>query len=103
MDSCARTRPGVATIQPGSGQCSAWSSGCAAGLIPALATTRGLPSMCGIAGFAYVDPSHPVDRELLGRMTTVMRHRSPDADRFHLGPGVGLGHQRLSLMEVAGG
>src|SRR6266704_2810613 len=103
MDSCARTKPGVATIQPGSGQCSVWSCGCAAGPIPALATTRGLPSMCGIAGFAYMDPSHPVDRELLGRMTTVMRHRGPDADGFHLGPGVCLGLRRLSIIDVAGG
>src|SRR5262245_40157585 len=59
--------------------------------------------MCGIAGFAFVDHTHPVDRELLSRMTTVMRHRGPDADGFHVGPGVGLGHRRLSIIDVAGG
>jgi len=31
--------------------------------------------MCGIAGFAFTDPRHPVDRELLGRMTDILRHR----------------------------
>jgi asparagine synthase (glutamine-hydrolysing) len=59
--------------------------------------------MCGIAGFAFVDQRHPVDRELLKRMTAVMRHRGPDADGFHIGPGVGLGHRRLSIIDLAGG
>ena len=59
--------------------------------------------MCGIAGFAFTDPRHPVDRELLGRMTGVLRHRGPDADGFHLGPGVGLGHRRLSIIDLATG
>jgi len=59
--------------------------------------------MCGIAGFAFVDHTHPVDRELLSRMTTVMHHRGPDADGFHVGPGVGLGHRRLSIIDVEGG
>jgi asparagine synthase (glutamine-hydrolysing) len=59
--------------------------------------------MCGIAGFSFVDPGHPVDRELLRQMTAVMRHRGPDADGFHIGAGVGLGHRRLSIIDVAGG
>ncbi|HXG05456.1 MAG TPA: asparagine synthase (glutamine-hydrolyzing) [Candidatus Binatia bacterium] len=59
--------------------------------------------MCGIAGVAYADPRHPVGRDLLRRMTDVMRHRGPDADGFHLGAGVGFGHRRLSIVDVAGG
>ena len=59
--------------------------------------------MCGIAGFAFTDARHPVDRELLGRMTDVLRHRGPDADGFHLGPGVGLGHRRLSIIDLSTG
>jgi asparagine synthase (glutamine-hydrolysing) len=59
--------------------------------------------MCGIAGFAFTDPRHPVDRELLGRMTGVLRHRGPDADGSHFGPGVGLGHRRLSIIDLATG
>jgi asparagine synthase (glutamine-hydrolysing) len=59
--------------------------------------------MCGIAGVAYADPRHPVGRDLLRRMTEVMRHRGPDADGFHLGAGVGFGHRRLSIIDVAGG
>lgn len=59
--------------------------------------------MCGIAGIAYADPGHPVDRDLLQRMTDVLVHRGPDADGFHVGRGVGLGHRRLSIIDVAGG
>lgn len=59
--------------------------------------------MCGIAGIVYADPTHPVEAHLLRRMTGVMAHRGPDADGFHLGPGVGLGHRRLSIIDVGGG
>ena len=59
--------------------------------------------MFGIAGFAFNDPRHPVDRQLLGRMTHVLRHRGPDADGSHFGPGVGLGHRRLSIIDLATG
>src|SRR3990172_2495865 len=96
-------RRGAATARPGSGPCFASSSGCAGGRTGAPAPTRGPASMCGIAGFAFVDQRHPVDRELLKRMTAVMRHRGPDADGFHVGPGVGLGHRRLSIIDLAGG
>ena len=59
--------------------------------------------MCGIAGIVYTDPRHPVDEALLRRMSDVMSHRGPDGDGFHLGPAVGLGHRRLSIIDVAGG
>jgi asparagine synthase (glutamine-hydrolysing) len=59
--------------------------------------------MCGIAGFAFTDPHHPVDRELLDRMTGALRHRGPDADGSHFGPGVGMGHRRLSIIDLATG
>jgi asparagine synthase (glutamine-hydrolysing) len=59
--------------------------------------------MCGIAGVVYTDPAHPVDAELLRRMTDSMRHRGPDAAGFHVARGVGLGHRRLSIIDVTGG
>ena len=59
--------------------------------------------MCGIAGVVFTDPRHPVDRGVLGRMTDVIRHRGPDADGFHVGPGVGLGHRRLSIIDLSTG
>lgn len=36
-------------------------------------------------------------------MTDSLRHRGPDGSGFHLDPGVGLGHRRLAIIDVAGG
>jgi asparagine synthase (glutamine-hydrolysing) len=58
--------------------------------------------MCGLAGI-YRPNGAPVDRDLLTRMTTVLAHRGPDGDGYHTEPGVGLGHRRLSIIDVAGG
>lgn len=58
--------------------------------------------MCGLAGI-YHPNGNPVDRGLLARMTGVLAHRGPDGDGFHVEPGVGLGHRRLSIVDVAGG
>ncbi len=51
----------------------------------------------------YTDPGRPADRGILQRMTDVMTHRGPDAAGFYAGRGVGLGHRRLSIIDVAGG
>jgi asparagine synthase (glutamine-hydrolysing) len=59
--------------------------------------------MCGIAGIVHTDPGHPVSHELLRRMTTAMAHRGPDADGFHFGRGAGLGHRRLSIIDLSTG
>ncbi|MHC5210069.1 MAG: asparagine synthase (glutamine-hydrolyzing) [Planctomycetota bacterium] len=59
--------------------------------------------MCGITGWA-ARPGGPLpDRATLERMTEAMRHRGPDGDGYHLEQGVGLGHRRLSIIDVAGG
>ncbi len=58
--------------------------------------------MCGLAGI-YHPNRGPVDRALLARMTTVLAHRGPDGEGFHVEPGVGFGHRRLSIVDVAGG
>ena len=58
--------------------------------------------MCGLAGIYHADGG-PVDRSLLVRMTTALAHRGPDGDGFHVEAGVGLGHRRLSIVDVAGG
>ena len=59
--------------------------------------------MCGIAGIVYATAAAPIDRELLGRMTGVMRHRGPDAQGISLWPGAGFGHRRLSIIDLATG
>ncbi|MHB8872435.1 MAG: asparagine synthase (glutamine-hydrolyzing) [Myxococcaceae bacterium] len=56
--------------------------------------------MCGIAGiFNYAEPDRPVDRDLLTRMTRVLRHRGPDDEGFHVDGAIGLGHRRLSIVD----
>jgi asparagine synthase (glutamine-hydrolysing) len=60
--------------------------------------------MCGICG-VVVGPHSPriVKESTLVRMRDVMTHRGPDGAGLHLAPGVGLGHRRLSIIDVAGG
>jgi asparagine synthase (glutamine-hydrolysing) len=59
--------------------------------------------MCGIAGKFNFDRTRPVDRHLLTAMTSVVAHRGPDADGFFVGAGIGLGHRRLSIIDLSTG
>jgi len=59
--------------------------------------------MCGIAGIFDYRGRRDADRRLLRRMTDVIVHRGPDGDGFHYAPGVGLGHRRLAIVDLAGG
>src|SRR3954463_12751061 len=59
--------------------------------------------MCGIAGRFNYDAFRPVDRDVLEAMTDSMTHRGPDASGFHLAPGIGLGHRRLSIIDLSTG
>lgn len=59
--------------------------------------------MCGIAGILDHRGYATIDRGLLGRMTGALRHRGPDGDGFHFAPGIGLGHRRLAIIDLAGG
>ena len=58
--------------------------------------------MCGIAGLWRPD-SAPVDSDALRRMARALRHRGPDDEGYFEAPGIGLGHRRLSIIDVAGG
>ncbi|MDQ3918873.1 MAG: asparagine synthase (glutamine-hydrolyzing), partial [Acidobacteriota bacterium] len=58
--------------------------------------------MCGIAGiFHYAEQERPVDRELLVRMTRALEHRGPDDEGFYVEGPVGLGHRRLSIVDLS--
>jgi asparagine synthase (glutamine-hydrolysing) len=59
--------------------------------------------MCGIAGRFNFNPSRPVDPQVLAAMTDAIAHRGPDAAGYHRGPGIGLGHRRLSIIDLATG
>lgn len=60
--------------------------------------------MCGINGIAFSSKSQRViDAAVLEHMRDVIRHRGPDdSGSFIAGP-IGLGHRRLSIVDVAAG
>jgi asparagine synthase (glutamine-hydrolysing) len=58
--------------------------------------------MCGIAGIFYPATPRPVDPARVAAMTSALAHRGPDGEGIWTAPGVGLGHRRLSIIDVAG-
>jgi len=59
--------------------------------------------MCGIAGyFGHPDPSIP-RRATVARMVGAIAHRGPDDRGVFVDDNVGLGHARLSIIDVASG
>jgi len=78
--------------------------------------------MCGIAGAAWNRPELVIDRDVLTRMTTAIRHRGPDDAGFFFSADqalpsqtlssqafsssqtqCALGHRRLSVIDLSGG
>ncbi|HEV7816526.1 MAG TPA: XrtA/PEP-CTERM system amidotransferase, partial [Janthinobacterium sp.] len=59
--------------------------------------------MCGIVGIFDLHGKRDIDAALLQRMNQSQMHRGPDDGGLHLEPGIGLGHRRLSIIDLAGG
>ncbi len=59
--------------------------------------------MCGIAGIVYSDPHQKVEKEILSSMTNVLSHRGPDDSGLFLDQEAGLGHRRLSVIDLDAG
>lgn len=59
--------------------------------------------MCGICGVVHFNPEFPIDKGMISHMTEIMRHRGPDSKGFHIAPGVGLGVQRLKIIDLQTG
>jgi len=59
--------------------------------------------MCGIVGIWDSQGQRAIDRDLLLRMNESQHHRGPDETGVHLAPGIGLGHKRLSIIDLATG
>lgn len=55
--------------------------------------------MCGIAGVINLS-GEPIDRAVLDRMTDMLTHRGPDGRGVFLDQNVGLGHRRLSILDL---
>ena len=59
--------------------------------------------MCGICGYFEPHRDSIVDRGLIKSMADTLAHRGPDEEGVYCGPGVGLGHRRLSIIDLASG
>jgi len=59
--------------------------------------------MCGITGIFDTRGCGDISRNVLQRMNDSQRHRGPDDGRLYIEPGVGLGHRRLSIIDIATG
>ena len=57
--------------------------------------------MCGICGIVHTNADEPVDLDLLVRMRDTLTHRGPDDAGVHLSGPVGLGHRRLSIIDLS--
>jgi asparagine synthase (glutamine-hydrolysing) len=58
--------------------------------------------MCGICGIFDLS-GNPINRETLTRMRSAIEHRGPDGEGELVDCEIGLGHRRLSIIDVGGG
>lgn len=58
--------------------------------------------MCGIAGIFHPATPKPVEPARIAAMIAAQAHRGPDGEGVWTAPGVGLGHRRLSIIDLAG-
>ena len=56
--------------------------------------------MCGICGKLAFDRDDSVGDRLIRTMLDTIRHRGPDDQGVYLSPQVGLGHARLSIIDL---
>ena len=56
--------------------------------------------MCGICGIVSNDASERMDPQVVIRMRDTLSHRGPDDQGYYVGPGVALGHRRLSIIDL---
>lgn len=56
--------------------------------------------MCGVAGILNLD-CRPVAPEMLRAMTDIIAHRGPDAEGHWIEGQIGLGHRRLSIIDLS--
>ncbi len=59
--------------------------------------------MCGIVGMINLNGAAEINRELLHTMNQTQVHRGPDEGNLHIESGVGLGHRRLSIIDLSTG
>lgn len=58
--------------------------------------------MCGICGKVYLDTARRIEPAEVAAMRDTMVSRGPDADGIHVDRHAGLGHRRLSIIDLEG-
>lgn len=56
--------------------------------------------MCGIAGIFNLR-GQPVTHQEMSRVTNAMQHRGPDGEGIYVADNLGLGHRRLSILDLS--
>src|SRR5262245_2772918 len=59
--------------------------------------------MCGIAGMVTIGRLTDCDKNLLKHMTRALYHRGPDGEGYYFDEQAGLGHRRLSIIDLEAG
>jgi asparagine synthase (glutamine-hydrolysing) len=59
--------------------------------------------MCGICGVVYNESGAAPRQDALLAMREAMHHRGPDEAGLYVGPGIGLGHRRLRIIDLSNG
>ncbi len=59
--------------------------------------------MCGICGIFNLSSSQPVSSDILRTMISLLHHRGPDEAGLYRDACAGLGHTRLSIIDLSGG
>ena len=57
--------------------------------------------MCGLAGVYNFKSLAPADQIAVERMTRILVHRGPDDEGFYFRHALGLGHRRLSILDLS--
>jgi len=55
--------------------------------------------MCGISGIYNTD-GRPIDKKLLKKVNNTLIHRGPDDEGYYVNGSIGLGHRRLSIIDL---
>jgi len=59
--------------------------------------------MCAICGVLNLSGSEPIEPQTIQTMIAMARHRGPDEAGIYIDDHVGLGHARLSIIDLSGG
>ena len=59
--------------------------------------------MCGILAFFTPDHDRVIEPDWVEQATNLMTHRGPDGLGVHVDRHIGLGHRRLSIIDLAAG